>query len=225
MNDSLKFSILIAVGLASFVVFVLLSMREDNIEQFIVEAEHYQVSYDRYESIIHIPGSGSNRSRHEVNSLLSYVLMGEMPNTERSEVSKKALNHIDVLDSQVSDITTGNSNFISQGDVLIESAKIVHGHQAEEYARNMTEVVDNRVLYIEELSTILLNMNTKTRSIFERVITDGGEMTDDHVRELNNHLNGAEQEYDRLSYIYNELERFNGEFENDFFEIRVLKNK
>lgn len=225
MNDSLKFSILIVVGLVSFAAFLFLSMREDNIERFVAVAEEYSVAYAKYEPVIHTPGSGSNRARRGVASLLNIVLMGDIENEQRIALSEQALGLVDVLDQQVDEITSKNQDILTHGAEVKAMSKQVHGYGASQHAEDIALLVDKRLLYIEEVADLLSQMNVQTRTVFERVIDDGGTMSDEHIMELNSQLSQAEEQYDRLSFIYTELANGNDDFENHFFEIRVLKNK
>jgi len=225
MNDSLRFSIVVSIGLVFFAAFLYLSMREDNIVAFTDIAETYEAAYVQYESTIHNPGAGSNRARQSVGLLLNNVLMGDMSSEKRKQMAAEALTHVDTLDRQVMEIAIEGEAFIEQGVKLRAAAGEVRGLKARKHVTAMTDIDRERTLYIEELEELLASMNTQTRSIFERILSDKGEMTSEHVASLNNDLDGAETQYDRLSSIYRELSEKKKSFEEHFFEIRVLKNK
>jgi hypothetical protein len=225
MNDSLRFSIVAGVGLALFVVFLFLTLREDNIEAFIDTADAYDSIYIEYEPILHSPGSGSNVARRATGMMLNAALTADMDEVQRTKLSKDALVQVSTLEGQVERIEGAGVTLREHTHLLEDAAGRVRGYKAGTAANEMNAIAQERVLYIEELREILEGMNAQTRSIFERIIDDGGAMTDDHLRSLNQDLDGAEQQYDRLSAIYGELEGLKTAFTDAFFAIRVLKNK
>lgn len=167
----------------------------------------YTAATSRYVTAAFKPAVESNPIRTEVNSLLARVLQETMTPVERFDMARRGIAHLNDIEGQIDEIK-------NEGDLiepLLTKLETSAKHPGNVRDRGqMLEIVSlgrERARVISDIRGLSYRANFYAGEVFERIIDDQGELTDDHVRHLNDLIPQLEEQFDARSALYEELER------------------
>jgi hypothetical protein len=193
---------LVAVVLVCAVAFIAMAWKSSQFEQ--QYASFYEAEM-RYEDAAIKPGAEENPIRQQVNILLAQVLQVEMSTTERLEKTRQGIAHLNDMETQIDAIKV-------EGDtvkpLIVQLEKAARSPGNIRNRATMLEIVSiakrqNEI--IADIRGLSYRTDYYTTEVFERIIDDQGEMTDEHTQYLNDLIPQLEEQFNKRSNLYQEL--------------------
>lgn len=173
-------------------------------------AWQFTKSYDTYATLsdIHVnaaflPATNENPLRQELNRMLADVLAEQLPQSDRLERAERGLLLLNELEKQIDAI--GDS-----GEAVSKALGEMEARASGSERREIVDLALERLRVIGDIRGLSYRASYHTAEIFNRVITDGGALTPEHVIELNNQIPLVEEQFDRRTGLYDELESIGG---------------
>lgn len=172
-------------------------------------------TFKQHESSVFLPGSGNNPSRQELNVILEKVLTKTISAEERLSDSLLGLEKVKEVRKQIDELTkTGTlfdkaTNQLEKKIKTLPNNKVKHAKMIVRSAREYNEVT-------HDIENFLYVINDDGKEIFERIIAEDGNLSEDHIITLNEHIPEAETNFDALSFLYNDLTDIKTEVETNY---------
>ena len=163
-----------------------------------VAAEHTNAAY--------IPSTNDNPVRQELNRLLAESLAKELPVADRLSHARRGLELLKVTEGQIDRIGNKGEEVTA---AIIQLDSVSSGVGALPFRIPMKRMVDlayKRFQYVADVRGLSYRANYHTAEIFNRIIRDNGELTREHVLELNSALPLLEQQFDKRTNTYTQLQ-------------------
>lgn len=185
-------------------------------------AHQFKQSYDAYAKLsdIHVtaaftPATEANPLRQELNRALADVLATELPRAERLARAERGVVLLNELEKQIDAI----------GDAGEAVSKEIERMEARATGAERKEIVDlalERARIIGDIRGLSYRASYHTADIFKRIIEGNGELTAAHVEDLNNQIPLVEEQFDRRTALYTELESINSSITRSAVGLRVF---
>lgn len=173
-------------------------------------ASQFTKSYNTYATLsdIHVnaaflPATNENPLRQELNRMLADVLAAELPQKDRLERAERGLVLLNALERQIDAI--GDS-----GEAVAKALGEMEERASGSERQEIVQLALERLRVIGDIRGLSYRASYHTAEIFNRVIQDGGTLTPEHVSELNNQIPVVEEQFDRRTTLYDELESIGG---------------
>ncbi len=182
----------------------------------------FQKSYEIYATLSggHVnaallPAVGDNPIRQELNRMLADVLATQLGERDRLARAERGLLLLNELEKQIDAI--GDSGE-SVSKALGEMEARASGSERQEIVQLALE----RLRVIGDIRGLSYRASYHTAEIFNRVIQDGGTLTAEYVAELNNQIPLVEEQFDRRTGLYEELESIGGRIRHAEEELSIF---
>lgn len=159
-----------------------------------------------YVTAAYKPAAQENPVRQEVNKLLSFVLEKPMSDAERLELSRRALLHMEDIERQIDGIKVEADRIEPLIERLEKSSASMTSLADRETMQKIASLARAEAEIIADIRGLSYRADYYTTEIFERIIDDGGALTNEHVRYLNDLIPQLEEQFDRRARLYRELE-------------------
>lgn len=175
----------------------------------------YAQRADSMDNAAFVPAAANNPIRQQLNNTLVRVLSDDSSAAARLEEARSGLEYLKQATVQIDQI----ENLEPQIAALAASASIV-GDITTGY--RMSDIVGwakQRAAIVSDIRALSYRANYETQTIFERIIEEGGTLTPEHIIELNNKIPAVEEQFNRRSNLYRDLETVAGkihEADDDF---------
>jgi hypothetical protein len=153
-----------------------------------------------------LPAMGENPVRQELNRMLADVLAAELPREDRLQRAQRGLLLLSELEKQIDAI--GDS-----GEAVSKALGELEDRASGSERNEIVNLALERIRIIGDIRGLSYRASYHTAEIFNRVIQDGGTLTPEHVTELNSQIPLVEEQFDRRTGLYDELESIGGEIE------------
>lgn len=171
----------------------------------------FETAQSGYEEAAYKPGAEENPVRQEVNMLLSQVLQVEMTQQERIDKARQGITRLNDMEEQIDEIK-------AKGDVaapLLDSfEKKANSPAALSHRADLTKLIalsKRQAEIISDIRGLSYRADYHTTEVFERIIDDAGEMTDAHKTYLNDQIPQLEEQFNKRTNLYTELENNRGQ--------------
>lgn len=164
------------------------------------------------ETTVFLPGSGNNSSRQNLNMILEKVLTKTMTDSERLSDSHLGIERIEEVRKQIEKIGATNA-LMDKAINEFEKDTSTLPKKEREHAK---KIILSAKIYREktcEIEKFLYTINDDGKNIFERIITEDGILSEEHITALNEHIPEAEINFDTLSFLYMDLIKIKKEIE------------
>lgn len=150
-------------------------------------------------------GSVDNPVRQELNLILSEVLQKNMTTSARLKRAQDGLVLLKEAELQIDTI----GEIGAQVDTAIAQMQVgaLGDFASSAIAREVLVLAKQRSAIIADIRGLSYRANFETKKIFDRIIEDGGKMTSAHIVALNDAIPDVEEQFDRRSDLYLELQR------------------
>ncbi len=165
----------------------------------------YEKAETDYITAANKPAADTNPIRQTVNVLLAQVLQVEMTPSVRLEKAKQGIAHLNDMEGQIDGIKTEADRVIPMLDALEKASHTIATVQAREKTGEIISLGRRQVEIISDIRGLSYRADYYTDEVFERIIDDGGAMTDAHKLYLNELIPQLEQQFDQRSNLYTEL--------------------
>ena len=182
------------IGGAYFYISRNVAFEDDYAAYTALAEEHTQAAY--------LPAANNNPLRQELNQTLGQVLAGEMSNSERLALAERGLELLDELEQQIDAIGERGIAVDEAITALEEDGGLLAlGGTAE-----LLTLARERSAIIADIRGLSYRANFHTAEIFNRVVDDGGALTAAHVGILNDQVPKVEEQFNKRSNLYDELQ-------------------
>lgn len=185
-------------------------------------AWQFTKSYETYATLsgLHVnasllPAVGDNPIRQELNRMLADVLAEQLPQSDRLERAERGLLLLNELEKQIDAI--GDS-----GEAVAKALGEMEARASGSERKEIVELALERLRVIGDIRGLSYRASYHTAEIFNRVIADGGALTPEHVSELNNQIPLVEEQFDRRTGLYDELESIGGKINRAQNQLSML---
>jgi hypothetical protein len=179
----------------------------------------YQSVAQAHDAAAFYPSTNQNPIRRELNTVLGDVLVGTLTPAERIVRAERGLVLIQEAEAQI-DIM---GDFVPRVEVALDGLR---GSGAWFESRKVSNGIDRviqlgekRLDLIADIRGFSYRANFYTKEIFRRVIDDKGVVTEEHAALLNEHIPLVEEQFDRRSNLYVELESTGSALDSTAFDI------
>ena len=160
---------------------------------------------DTYIAATFLPGADGNPVRNELNRMLGESLSDILSETERLERARRGLVLLDELERQIDAIGETKSSLDARLTALDEELAYIPSLLSGD-RRRLREHVERLYVIADDIRGLSYRANYHTSQIFDRIITDGGVLTVEHITFLNGQIPQIETQFDERTNLYAELE-------------------
>lgn len=183
--------------------------------QFSKSYETYETLSNAHVTAAFLPATNDNQLRQELNRMLSDVLAADLPSSDRLARAQRGLVLLGELEKQIDEIGVKGE---AVSHALGEMEERATGADRAEIVRLALE----RLRVIGDIRGLSYRASYHTAEIFNRVIADGGTLTPEHVSELNSQIPLVEEQFDRRTGLYDELESISGNVERTYDDLSIF---
>lgn len=166
----------------------------------------YQSVAQAHDAAAFYPSTNQNPVRRELNSVLADVLVGTLSPDERIKRAERGLTLIQEAETQI-DLM---GDFVPRVEDALEgmrgSGAWFESRKVSNGIDRVIELAEKRLDLIADIRGFSYRANFYTKEIFRRVIDDKGVVTAEHAALLNEQIPLVEEQFDRRSNLYLELE-------------------
>ncbi len=160
-----------------------------------------------FETAANKPASGSNPVRQQVGYLLSQVVQVTMSPEERLKLSREGIAHLNDLEGQIDAIQTAGERVSPLLDTLAKTASSPVHIQKRAGLNEIIALSRKNALIIADIRGLSYRADYYTDEVFERIIDDQGNMTDEHKTHLNDLIPDLETQFNRRTNLYTDLKK------------------
>ncbi len=183
--------------------------------QFKKSYEIYATLSGLHVNVALLPAVGDNPIRQELNRMLADVLATQLSENDRLVRAERGLFLLSALEKQIDAI--GDS-----GEAVSKALGELESRATGSERQEVVDLALERVRIIGDIRGLSYRASYHTAEIFNRVIQDGGALTPEHVKELNDQIPLVEEQFDRRSGLYNQLESIGRRIDQAQNELSVL---
>ena len=183
--------------------------------QFAQSYDTYATLSEAHVTAAFLPATNDNQLRQELNRMLADVLAAELPNTERLERAQRGLTVLGELEKQIDEIGV-------KGEAVSHALGEMEGRATGADRAEIVRLALERLRVIGDIRGLSYRASYHTAEIFNRVIADGGALTTAHVTELNSQIPLVEEQFDRRTGLYDELESIGGKIQRVHDELSIF---
>lgn len=178
----------------------------------------YAALATRHDEAALIPMLPENPLRRDLNNALTAVLTNDLSADERLERAREGL----VL------LVLAEGNIDAVGDVGEDATAAVFALEewvspaalgAYPAQKALVELAHQRLSAVSDIRGLSYRANHDTKTIFERIIEDDGELTVAHGEALERQLPDVEEQYDRRSNLHLEVDSLAADIRRTFADI------
>ncbi len=215
MNKVSRKQLLYGVGIVALLLACFFAYRFYFAWQFAQGYDTYATLSDIHVNAAFLPATNDNPLRQELNRMLADVLATQLLDKDRLVRAERGLLLLNELEKQIDAI--GDS-----GEAVSKALGEMESRASGRERQEIVELALERVRVIGDIRGLSYRASYHTAEIFNRVIQDGGTLTSEHVIELNNQIPLVEEQFDRRTELYNELEIMGGRIKQAQKELSVF---
>ncbi len=160
---------------------------------------------DQVDAYTHLPGTGDNVNRQELQSLLTSILTENMEDGHRAELARLAYADLDALKKEVDQAQAAQAKLYQVLQDLDNASRVFHGIDLRTKAAEIVTMARARTELSARITSVLSETNDQTYAIITRILSDNGALTDAHKTEINDATDEAEKRFDTLKQLYDQL--------------------
>jgi hypothetical protein len=153
-----------------------------------------------------LPGIADNPVRKELNQILTRLLTKAENAAKNRELAKRGLELLDESEIQIDAIgSTGEALAVAlvKMDLAANTATDLSSKGA---MREIVALAERRAEIVGDIRGLSYRANFETGKIFQRILDEGGAVSDAHVRDLNAALPEIEEQFNKRAELYSELQ-------------------
>lgn len=166
----------------------------------------YELVASNHDTAAYFPSIIENDVRKELNRILSQVLIGDISAEERLSLAQQGTELLEVAEGQIDQMGTLVPVVAHEITGIEDASGVFDGMGTDEVKEELVTLARHRIEIISDIRGLSYRANYHTAGIFEQIIKDGGELTDHHTTLLNKQIPLIEEQFDRRSNLYTELQ-------------------
>lgn len=189
--------------------FVYLATRSSS--RFESEYAAYAVLAKEQEDAAYLPAAPNNPVREELASDLAQALDQNTSAPARLKFTQDGLDRIKELEAQVDAIgDAGDKANVAIAQMQVDALK---DFSSSGVTHEIIELAKQRSAVIEDIRGLSYRADFETSKIFDRIVSDKGELTAAHVADLNDEIPLVEEQFNQRSSLYTELTSLSAEID------------
>ncbi len=192
--------------------------------EFIEVYGDYTDIVNRVEYFVHLPGTENNSDRRELLTLLNSILTDNIEPERREELARLAFTNLDVLKKEVDSAQIYQARLYKVLQKLDEASRKFSSVDLRNRAMNIVALARKRAEISSRITSVLSETNEQTYAIITRILEEKGKLTNEHIIQINETTDVAEERFASLELLYAEImkkkEEMNSEF-NDFIKVAM----
>jgi hypothetical protein len=157
------------------------------------------------DALVHRPGSEGNTDRSELLTLLSSILTERMDAVRREELARLAFNNLTALKKEIDGAQAAQARLYEGLQQLDAASRIFKSIARQRDAADIVRLARERAELTARITAILSEINDHTYAIITKILSDGGELTQEHIQAINATTAGAEERFETLTGVYDAL--------------------
>lgn len=159
------------------------------------------------------PSTESNEIRTELYSVLSRALVGDISNEKRLEFAQKGLALLVQAEKQIDSMADLAPEVAARLEDIRKSDTLFVSQKTRSTIQEVLALGDRRKALIEDIRGLSYKANFYSEDIFKRLVEEGGELTAAHTSFLNEQIPLVEEQFDKRSALYTELQKVSAELD------------
>ena len=185
---------------------------------FIDKYGDYNEIATEVEFLVHLPGTENNADRAELLALLETILTEDITNNKRKTLARLAFANIDNLKKEIDAAQIKQAELYEVLQDLDNSSRQFSSIDLRNRSSDIVTLSRKRAEIAARITSILSEINEHSYAIITRILSDNGELTQEHIIAINNITTDAENRFDTLEELYNDLIRMKNEIDEAFKE-------
>lgn len=171
------------------------------------DARRYADAYKTLSDAAFLPGAAGNPVRAAANRALAEVLTGTLSPAERVERSADGQLLLKEIEKEIDAIPDARAVADSARERLARRVYSLGGIRHGSSLREMGDIATEQARLVEDIRGLSYGANYHTDKIFARVLADDGVLADSFVASLNDEIPQVEEQFNRRSNLYAELQQ------------------
>jgi hypothetical protein len=205
-----KITALTAVFLILFLAYVFLP---GNSGAFNSAYAKYQTIAKAQDVAVFYPSIESNEIRKELFTLLSRALIGDISDSERLETANRGIELLKLAEKEIDAMADLSPEVAARLEDIRSADSLLISQKTRSTIEEAVRLGEKRRTLIEDIRGLSYKANFYTEEIFKRIADDGGALTAAPAAFLNEQIPLVEEQFDRRSALYKELEKTAAEIE------------
>ena len=165
----------------------------------------YSEIADEVERLVHIPGNKDNDERAKLHGLLESVLTQDMDRERREQMARLALSNLSAIKGEVHAAQASQARLYITLQDLDTASRTFKSRDLRDRTKEMVVIARRRAEASAHIMSVLAETNEQTQGILERIIQENGDLSYQHIVEINDATVAAEERFDMLRALYEEL--------------------
>lgn len=195
--------IIVLIAVIAFIAYAAWAWR--GATTFATQYEKFAEAQKDYILAANKPAAESNPVRREVYMLLAQVLQVDMSNDERAAMARQGIAHLDDMEGQIDAIKVEADTVLPMLSALDGASSGIGNLNGGSSMKDLVQIGRRQTDIISDIRGLSYRADYYTSEVFERIIDDGGAMTDEHKTYLNDLIPQLEEQFDKRSNLYREL--------------------
>lgn len=171
------------------------------------DARRFGDAYKTLSDAAFLPGAAGNPVRAAANRALAEVLTGSITPAERIERSRDGQALLKEIEQEIDVIPEARAAADSARERLVSRRYSLGGLRHVGSLRQIDGIAEEQARLVEDIRGLSYGANYHTDKIFARVVDDGGVLADSFVASLNDEIPQVEEQFNRRSNLYAELQQ------------------
>ncbi len=160
---------------------------------------------DRVELLVHMPGTEGNVDRAELLALLEAMLTQDMEHERRETLARLAFANLDSLKQEVDAAQVAQATLYEVLQDLDNASRVFRSIERRDQAALIVGMARKRAEHTARITSVLSDTQAQTYAIITQILADNGALTSDHIRSINEATTKAEERFQSLVGLYEEL--------------------
>lgn len=172
---------------------------------FIEAYGDYAEIAERVEMLVHLPGTAGNSDRKELLAILDAILTQSMEAERRESLARLAYSNLDTIKKEIDAAQVAQAELYQVLQTLDNASRSFRSIELRNRVEEIVMLARKRAELSSRITSILSETNDTTSAIITRILGDGGELTQEHIRDINESTRSAEERFDMVTGLYDEL--------------------
>jgi hypothetical protein len=165
----------------------------------------YSEIADEVERLVHIPGNKGNDERAKLLGLLESILTQDMDMERRGQMARLALSNLHTIKEEIHVAQASQARLYTSLQDLDAASRTFKSRDLRDRAEEIVAIARRRAEASAHIMSVLAKTNEQTQAILERIAEEGGDLSYEHVVEINDATLVAEERFEVLRGLYEEL--------------------
>jgi len=177
---------------------------------------------DEVERMVHLPGTEGNMDRSELLALLNSILTENLEPERREALARLAFSNLDAIKKEIDAAQVAQAALYQVLQDLDNAGRMFTSIELRKRADEIVQLARKRAELSSRITSVLSETNEHTYAIITRILAEKGELSREHVAEINATTKTAEERFSELEELYTEILVKKEEVQNKFTEFATV---